>query len=131
MEINKINKEFYEIAFIQNGEFGYHENNWKPLIDERQIEEMCGDDEGNYSPATPLGYRDYKESRIQGIKNILDQYPTKKFTNEEAHNIKRGELKMYDKISIDGTPYVVTGDTDEFYYVVNSENKLYSVTYKV
>ena len=26
MEINEINKQLYESAFIQNGEYGYHEN---------------------------------------------------------------------------------------------------------
>ena len=70
MKVNEINKALYEIAFIQNGEYGYHENNWNPSIDERDIETMCDDGEGNYVPATPLGYRDYKESRMQGLKNM-------------------------------------------------------------
>ena len=67
MEINEINKRLYELAFIQNGEYGYHDNNtWKPSIDEMEIEEHCEDEDGHYVPATPLGYRDYKLSRIQG-----------------------------------------------------------------
>ena len=53
MKVNEINKTLYEIAFIQNGEYGYNENNWKPSIDENEIEEMCGDDDGNYIAATP------------------------------------------------------------------------------
>ena len=53
MEINEINKQLYESAFIQNGEFGYHSNNtWKPSIDERELDTMCCGDGDKYVPAT-------------------------------------------------------------------------------
>ena len=70
MDINEINKKLYEDAFISNGEYG-DLNSWKPDIDERMIEESCEDENGKWVPATPLGYRDYKESRSEGIKSIL------------------------------------------------------------
>lgn len=41
MEINEINKQLYESAFIQNGEYGYHENNtWNPSINEHELDTM-------------------------------------------------------------------------------------------
>ena len=50
MEINEINKQLYESAFIQNGEFGYHSNNtWKPSIDERELDTMCCGDGDKYA----------------------------------------------------------------------------------
>lgn len=132
MKVNETNKSLYEIAFIQNGEYGYHENNWKSSIDENEIEEMFGDDEGNYTPATPFGYRDYKESRMQGLKNIFDQYPAVYITNDKLHNLKReeNEIKQYDKIKTDKGEFIVTGDDEEKFFVVNSENKTYYVDYK-
>lgn len=131
MKVNEINKALYEIAFIQNGEYGYHENNWKPSIDEREIDTMCGDDEGNYTPATPLGYRDYKESRLQGLKNIFDQYPSVDLTNDKLHNIKREDdlLKQYDKIKTDKGDFIVVNDTEDKFFVVNKDNKTFYVEY--
>lgn len=131
MKVNEINKDLYEIAFIQNGEYGYHENNWKPSIDENEIEEMCGDDEGNYTPATPLGYRDYKESRKQGLKNIFDQYPAVDLTNDKLYNIKREDdlLKQYDKIKTDNGEFIVINDTEDKFFVVNPDNKTFYVEY--
>ena len=72
MEINEENKKLYEDAFIPDGEYG-DLNNWKPSIDERMIEEFCEDIDGNWSPATPLGYRDYRLSRADGLFNIFSQ----------------------------------------------------------
>jgi hypothetical protein len=131
MEINEINKALYEVAFIQNGEFGYHENNWHPSIDEREEEEMCEDENGNYIPATPLGYRDYKISRIQGIKNILDQHPCVNLTHDRHHQVKRNEgtIKMYDKIKIDSGDFVVIGDNEDKFFVVNEENEKFYIEY--
>lgn len=130
MEINETNRKLYESAFIQNGEYGYHENNWNPSIDEREIEEMCCCENG-YIPATPMGYRDYKESRLVGLKNILDQYPCVDLTNDKLHNVKREDnlLKQYDKIKTDSGDFVVTGDDENNFYIVNSENHLYYVEY--
>ena len=62
MEINEVNKKLYESAFVSDGTFG-DLNNWKPDIDERLIEESIEDENGNWIPATPLGYRNYKLSR--------------------------------------------------------------------
>lgn len=136
MEINKINKELYELAFIQNGEFGYHENNWKPSINENEIDTMCENEDGIYVPATPLGYRDYKKSRAQGLQNIFDQYPSVDLTNDKYHHIKRnsGEIKLYDKIKVDVNDeikeFIVIGDVEDMYFVVSAEDKLYSIAYE-
>ena len=132
MKVNEINKELYESAFIENGEFGYHGATWKPDIDEREIEMFSGDEDGNYYPATPLGYRDYRESRLIGLKNIFDQYPSVDLTNDKFHHLKREEagIKRYDKIKTDMGDFVVTGDDETNYYVVNSDGKLFSVEYE-
>lgn len=131
MEINEINKQLYESAFIENGEYGYHGENWKPSIDEREIHEMCGDDEGHYVPATPLGYRDYAESRLVGLKNILDQVPCVDLTNDRLHELKREDntIKQYDKIKTDKGDFVVVGDDENMFYVVDGNNHLYYVEY--
>ena len=133
MEINETNKKLYELAFIENGEFGYHFNgNFKPSIDEREISEQCEGEDGHYTPATPLGYREYAKSRIQGIRNILDQYPSIDLRNSEHHNLKRkdGKVKMYDKVLINDDAYVVCGDDEDNFYVVSESNKIYSVKYR-
>lgn len=131
MKINETNKKLYESAFIQNGEYGYHEDDWKPSIDEREIEEFCEDENGNYTPATPLGYRDYKESRIQGLKNIFDQYPSVDLTNDKLHNLKRcdEEIKQYDKIKTDKGVFIIVGDDETQFFVVDENNHVYFVEY--
>lgn len=132
MEINEINKQLYESAFIQNGEYGYHENNtWKPSIDERELDTMCCGDDGKYVPATPLGYRDYVESRLIGLKNILDQVPCVDLTNNKLHELKREDniIKQYDKIKTDKGDFVVTCDDENKFFVVNRDNHLYYVEY--
>ena len=131
MKINEDNKRLYELAFIENGKYGYNGQNWNPSIDERGIDTM-GDDEGNYTPATPLGYRDYKESRLQGLKNIFDQYPSVDLTNDKLHNLKRedNEIRQYDKIKTDKGEFIVAGDDEEKFFVVNKENETYYVNYK-
>ena len=130
MEINETNKKLYEDSFISNGEYG-DLNNWKPDIDERMIEESCEDENGKWVPATPLGYRDYKESRSEGIKSILSQEPALSMTLDEAHNIKREDnrFKQYDKIEIEGNGYVVTADDEGSYYIVDEENHQYYIDY--
>lgn len=133
MEINEINKELYESAFIQNGEYGYHENSWKPSIDEREICEMCQGEDGNYYPATPLGYRDYKESRLAGLKNIFDQVPYVDLRDDKFHHLKREDntVKLYDKIRINEDEYfVVCGDDENSYFVVSNTNRLYCVAWE-
>lgn len=129
MEINYINKELYELAFIQNGEFGYSKDNWKPSIDETQISELESNENG-YFPATPLGYRDYKISRLQGLQNIFDQYPFLDLTDIH-HDIKRSNniIKLYDKVKINDSFYIVVGDNVDCYFVVDKENRVYSVKY--
>lgn len=133
MEVNEINKELYEAAFIQNGEYGYSQNTWKPSIDERQIHECCEDENGNYVPATPLGYRDYKISRMQGIQNIMSQVPCVDLTNDRFHHIKKSDnvIKLYDKIKInDDEFFIVVGDYDNEYFVVSETNHRYRVAYE-
>lgn len=131
MEINEINKQLYEAAFIENGEFGYHGNNWTPSIDEREIETMCCGEDGNYVPATPLGYRDYNISRIQGLQNIFDQIPCIDLTEDKFHHLVREEntIKQYDKIKTDKGDFIVCGDSEEQYFVVNKNNHLFCVDY--
>ena len=135
MKINETNKKFYELAFIENGEFGYGFKEWKPSIDERECEDMmmgCTED-GAWIPATPCGYRDYTKSRLQGLQNILDQYPSVKLDNDRYHHIKREDdtIKQYDKITIDdGREFVVIGDDEDKYYIVDRENNLFCVAYE-
>lgn len=135
MEINEVNKKLYEDAFIADGEYGYL-NDWKPSIDEREITESCEDENGNWIPATPIGYRDYKISRQKGLENILLSPGVKRFTKEEIHNIRREDnvVKQYDKIVIDNADYsrayVVVGDDETKFYVTDDENQLYCVSYK-
>lgn len=130
MEINEVNKKLYEDAFISNGEYG-DLNDWKPSIDERLIEEHCEDMDGNWVPATPMGYRDYRLSRQDGLLNIFAQEAARVFTYDDAHQIKRDDniLKQYDKITIDGTNYIVTGDDENNFYVVDENDHAYFVAY--
>ena len=132
MQINEINKELYESAFIQNGEYGYHENAWKPSIDERELDTMCEDEDGNYVPATPLGYRDYKISRREGLENIFSQNPCVDLTpDDKLHHVRREDntIHQYDKIKYNDNFFIVVGDDEEKFYVVNPENKLFCVKY--
>lgn len=131
METNETNKSLYEKAFIGDGEYILYELSWKPSIDEREIQEWSGDNEGNYKPATPLGYRDYTESRIEGIRNILSKGESVDLMNDMFHNLRKedGTIKKYDKIATDKGDFVVTGDEDDRYFIVDSENNLYYVAY--
>ena len=130
MEINEVNKKLYEDAFIADGEYGYL-NDWKPSIDEREIEDLCCDEEGNCVPATPLGYRDYTESRLEGLKNIFLQEESVDLTDDKFHNLTREDnvIKLYDKIKTDKGDFVVVGDDEDKYYLVNEENHLFCVNY--
>ena len=132
MEINETNRKIYESSFIQTGEYGFTENHWKPDIDEREIQEYCEDGDGNWTPATPLGYRNYNESRRLGIIGILNQEICVSLPGDSIHHIKRNEcrIKKYDKIVADAGNFVVVGDDDDNFYVVNEENILYSVGYE-
>jgi len=132
MEINEKNKELYESAFIENGEYGYHGKNWNPDIDEREIDTMCEGEDGNYVPATPLGYRDYSISRLAGLRNILDQVPCVDLTNDRFHHLKKDDntIKKYDKIRTDKGDFVVTGDSEGYYYVVNADNRQFYIEWE-
>jgi len=133
MEINEINQKLYESAFISNGEFGYADDSWKPSIDEREISEMCQGEDGKYYPATPLGYRDYKESRLAGLKNIFDQVPYVDLRDDKFHHLRREDntIKLYDKIRINEDEYfVVCGDDENSYFVVSNTNRLYCVAWE-
>lgn len=131
METNETNKSLYEKAFIGDDEYTLGELNWKPDIDERAIEDWSGDNEGHYKPATPLGYRDYTESRLEGIRNILSEGESVDLTNDSFHQLKKedGAIKKYDKIVTDKGDFVVTGDEDDRYFIVDSENHSYYVAY--
>jgi len=132
MQINETNKALYESAFIENGEYGYHGAKWKPNIDESNCDEcMCEDEDGHYIPATPLGYRDYKISRMEGLNNIFEQAEAVDLTNDRFHQLKRHDnaIKQYDKILTDKGEFIVVADDEDHYFVVNQENKLFSVEY--
>ena len=138
MEINEKNKAIYEKAFITDGEFGkaISEPSWKPDIDENEISEWSGDDEGRWIPATPLGYRSYIISRTEGLKNILNQEDFIDLTSDKFHHIKKGDniIKKYDKIKIESGNFVVTGDNDDSYFIasVNDDDTIaaYYVEYE-
>ena len=132
MEINEVNKKLYESAFVSDGTLG-DLNNWKPDIDERLIEESTEDENGNWIPATPLGYRDYKLSREEGLNTIFyESVPSRVFTLEDAHNIKREDniIKKYDLITIDKSNYIVVGDDEAKFYIVDKDDHMYYIEYQ-
>ena len=132
MENNEVNKKLYESAFVSDGTFG-ELNNWKPDIDERLIEESTEDENGNWIPTTPLGYRDYKLSRKEGLNTIFhESVPSRVFTLEDAHNIKREDniIKKYDLITIDKSNYIVVGDDETKFYIVNEDDHKYYLEYQ-
>ena len=103
---------------------------WNPSINERKIDTYCEKD-GKYFPATPLGFRDYKESRKQGLKNIFDQYPSVDLTDGKIFKLKHDEglIKQYDKIKSDKGEFIVVCDNEEMFFVVDANDKLFSVNY--
>ena len=132
MEINEVNKKLYESAFISDGTFG-DLNNWKPDIDESLVEESIADENGNWIPATPLGYRDYKLSRKEGLNTIFHKSaPSRVFTLEDAYNIKREDniIKKYDLITIDKNNYIVVSDDESMFYVVNEDDHTFYIEYQ-
>ena len=133
MEINEVNKKFYESTFVSDSTFGGL-NNWKPDIDERLIEESTEDENGNWVPATPLGYRDYKLSREEGLNTIFyESVPSRVSTLEDAHNIKREDniIKKYDLVTIDKSNYIVVGDDENMFYIVNEDDHKYYLEYQL
>lgn len=133
MEINDCNKQIYEKAFILNGEYALHTPTWKPDIDERNIEESCEGPDGKWVPATPLGYRDYSISRLEGLKNILEQtLPVIEFSDESFREIKCADNKLqkYDHIRIYESHYIVVGDSENCYYIVDREGNQFYVDYE-
>ena len=132
MEINEVNKKLYESAFVSDGTLG-DLNNWKPDIDERLIEESTEDENGNWVPVTPLGYRNYKISRGEGLNMVFyESVPSRVFTLEDAHNIKREDniIKKYDLITIDESNYIVVGDDENMFYIVNEDDHKYYLEYQ-
>ena len=132
MEINEVNKKLYESAFISDGTFGDLDN-WKPDIDESLVEESIADENGNWIPATPLGYRDYKLSRKEGLDTVFHKsVPSRVFTLEDAYNIKREDyiIKKYDLITIYKSNYIVVGDDVTMFYVVNEDDHEFYIEYQ-
>ena len=124
MEINEVNRKLYESAFVSDGTLGDLDG-WKPDIDESLVEESIADENGNWIPSTPLGYRDYKLSRKEGLNAIFyESTPSRVFTLEDAHNIKREDniIKKYDLITIDKSNYIVVGDDENMFYIVNEDD---------
>ena len=133
MEINEYNKQLYEKAFILNGEYAIHTPSWKPDIDERNIEESCEGPDGKWMPATPLGYRDYSISRLEGLKNIFEQTKCScEFHDESFREIKRSgnKLQKDDHIWIYESHYIVVGEDENCYYVVDGEGHQFYVDYE-
>ena len=132
MENNEVNKKLYESTFVYDGTLG-DLNNWKPDIDERLIEESTEDENGNWVPATPLGYRNYKLSREEGLNTVFyESVPSRVFTLEDAHNIKREDniIKKYDLITIDKSNDIVVGDDENMFYIVNEDDHKYYLEYQ-
>ena len=77
------------------------------------------------------GFREYKESRLQGLKNIFDQYTSVDLTNGKLFNLKRDEgfIRQYDKIKSDKGEFVVVGDDKDEFYLVDKNNNLFIVDY--
>ena len=132
MEINEVNRKLYESAFVSDGTLGDLDG-WKPDIDESLVEESIADENGNWIPATALGYRDYKLSRKEGLNAIFyESTPSRVFTLEDAHNIKREDniIKKYDLITIDKSNYIVVGDDENMFYIVNEDDHKYYLEYQ-
>ena len=132
MEINEVNRKLYESAFVSDGTLGDLDG-WKPDIDESLVEESIADENGNWIPATPLGYRDYKLSRKEGLNAIFyESTPSRVFTLEDAHNIKREDniIRKYDIITIDKSNYIVVGDDETRFYVVDKDDHKYYLEYQ-
>jgi hypothetical protein len=133
MKVNEKNKVLYESAFIPGGEYAdfTQEPNWKPSIDARDIETMCSPDGEHWIPATPLGYRDYSESRIEGLNKIISQEECVDLTDDKLHQVKMEDetIRLYDKINTDNGEFVVIGDDEDKFYVANSEDKRFYVEY--
>lgn len=133
MEINEVNRKLYESAFVSDGTLGDLDG-WKPDIDESLVEESIADENGNWIPATPLGYRDYKLSREEGLNTVFcESVPSRVFTLEDAHNIKREDniIKKYDLITIDKSNYIVVGDDENMFYIVNEDDHKYYLEYQL
>lgn len=133
MEINEVNKKLYESAFVSDGTFGDLDN-WKPDIDERLIRESVEDENNNWIPATPLGFRSYKLSREEGLNTVFyESVPSRTFTYEDVHNIKREDniIKKYDLITIDKSNYIVVGDDETRFYVVDKDDHKYYIEYQL
>ena len=132
MEINEVNRKLYESAFVSDGTLGDLDG-WKPDIDESLVEESIADENGNWIPATPLGYRDYKLSRKEGLDTVFHKsVPSRVFTLEDAYNIKREDniIKKYDLITIDKSNYIVVGDDVTMFYVVNEDDHEFYIEYQ-
>lgn len=133
MEINEVNRKLYESAFVSDGTLGDLDG-WKPDIDESLVEESIADENGNWIPATPLGYRNYKISREEGLNTVFyESVPSRVFTLEDAHNIKREDniIKKYDLITIDKSNYIVVGDDENMFYVVDKDDNNYYIEYQL
>lgn len=136
MEINEKNQCLYHKAFIQDGSFQVS-NNWKPSINESEIDCVCRQDDGTVIPATPLGFRDYLTSRLEGISNILDQEPDITMTIDELKNCKKGEepFKVYDHIYVSDRDehFVIVGYWNEptELYLLDKDNRLRFVNISV
>lgn len=133
MEINEVNRKLYESAFVSDGTLGDLDG-WKPDIDESLIGESTMDENGNWIPATPLGYRDYKLSRKEGLNTVFcESVPSRVFTLEDVHNIKREDniIRKYDIITIDKSNYIVIGDNETMFYVVDKDGHNYYIEYQL
>lgn len=132
MLVNEKNKKLYESAFIGNEEYKLPILAWKPDIDERNIEESCEGPDGKWIPATPLGYRDYTESRIDGLNRLLAGKPDVDLSNDQLHHVKRSDnrLKKYDVIHIENGDFVVTGDTETQFFLADGGDHRYYVNYE-
>ena len=130
MKINEINEVIYKQCFT-----GWHNS---CSIDESEIDTHTSYTNENgeeiWIPATPLGCRDYLESRKEGIEKIIDHTPALTFDLDYLYTLKKGEepFKLYDHLSIPDTEkdFVVSAEKEDRFFIVDRDNHLYYIEYK-
>lgn len=130
MKTNEFNEVIYKKCFT-----GW---NIPCSIDESDVDNYCNKINENgeeiWIPATPLGCRDYLESRKEGIEKIIDYTPALTFDLDHLHTLKKGEepFKLYDHLSIPDTEkdFVVSAEKEDRFFIVDRDNHLYYIEYK-
>lgn len=135
MEINLKNQDLYHKAFVSEDGWG-DAVIWRPSINESEIEDWSCTLDGKVVPATPLGFRDYSEGRLDGVKSILKQEPDVTMTLNELSHCKKGQepFKQYDHLYVSDQDdhFVIAGydNAQQNILVVSVDSYTYSVKLK-